>query len=84
MLGSLRSLTQLDLRLNPVASGHSDYRTLLIHLLPKLSLLDAIEVSAVERALAARQHAGRDLMFKYCQAGVPSTQFLIEKRLKCP
>lgn len=48
-----RSLMELDLRLNPVASSGAEYRLYVINMLPSLRVLDTMPVTAGERAAAA-------------------------------
>ncbi|XP_032872439.1 centrosomal protein of 72 kDa isoform X2 [Amblyraja radiata] len=52
LLRNLGALTELDLRLNPVAKNEPDYRLFIVHMLPNLRTLDDRPVRDSERKAA--------------------------------
>ncbi|XP_055522175.1 centrosomal protein of 72 kDa [Leucoraja erinacea] len=52
LLRNLGALTELDLRLNPVAKNEADYRLFIVHMLPNLRTLDDRPVRDSERKAA--------------------------------
>ncbi|XP_067365932.1 centrosomal protein of 72 kDa isoform X2 [Channa argus] len=61
VLFELPALSELDLRLNPLAKSYPNYRLYLVHSLPNLRKLDSCSVSDTERKAALMQFSSDHL-----------------------